>query len=297
VTLTNGADIEGPRTSSSTFTSVGQPSTPTLRATTPSSNRTITLTVGVGQPRAGSFTAIRWSGGGQSGTHTCGCAPGSQVTFRVGPFDTSPTRARTITAWTVNSGGSTSQKVSGTATPYGPALQPTGLSSSRSGTTITWSWNLPTNGRPVTQVQVRGAVDRTFGSARTSVGFDGRAGSTYQLEVRAYAGGSWSPWAGPDRQAIPQPPASIGNISKGGLDTASCGNCRIVNWRAANVPAGDYTLVCTYNHRSSPWFTTGVHVNGDGTHSGGYCSMDPNLANQIKLDLNPGAATSGWVTW
>jgi hypothetical protein len=187
--------------------------------------------------------------------------------------------------------------VSDTATPYGPALQPTGLSSTRSGNRITWSWNLPTNGRPIQQVQVRGAVDQTFGSARTQVSFDGQDGGTYRLEVRAFAGGTWSTWAGPDSQSIPNPPASISGISKGGYDSASCGNCRIVNWRANNVPAGNYTLVCTYNHRATPWFTTSVRVNGDGTHSGGYCSIDPNLANEIKLDLNPGSATSGWVNW
>ena len=91
-----------------------------------------------------SFTAIRWSGGGKSGTHACGCAPGSQVVFSVGPFDTSPTKNRTITVWTVNSGGSESNRVSDSATPYGDTLTPTGFNGSRSGATgATWSWNLP----------------------------------------------------------------------------------------------------------------------------------------------------------
>ncbi|QIM20701.1 fibronectin type III domain-containing protein [Phycicoccus sp. HDW14] len=295
-TLTNGADLESAKANASSFRSVGIPETPTVRATTPDSDRQISLTVGVGKPRAGAFTAIRWSGGGTSGTHTCGCAPGSQVTFPVGPFDTSPTKARTITVWTVNSGGQQSTQVSDTATPYGPTLTPTGLSSSRSGNTITWDWNLPENGRNITDVQVRGAVDGTYGGNRTRVSFIGQDGKTYQLEVRSKSAAGWSDWAGPDRQSIPDPP-SIGGISKGATDKASCGNCRIVNWRANNVPAGDYTLVCTYNHRGSPWFTTSVHVNGDGTHTGGYCSIDPNLANEIKLDLNPGSATSGWVNW
>ena len=297
VTLTNGADIEGPKANASSFTSVGQPSTPTVNATTPDPDGRIRLTVGVGQPRAGSFAAVRWQGGGKSGTFTCGCPPGSQVVFKTDAFDTSPTRDRTITVWTVNSGGNESERRSDTATPYRPTLAPTGLNSTRSGNQITWSWNLPTNGRPITQVQVRGAVDQTFGSARTSVGFTGQDGQTYRLEVRAFAAGDWSSWAGPDSQSIPNPPASISGVSKGAIDSASCGNCRIVNWRANNVPAGSYTLLCYYNHRSTPWFTTTVNVRGDGTHSGGYCSIDPNLANQIKLDLNPTSATSGWVNW
>ncbi|MBM6402444.1 fibronectin type III domain-containing protein [Phycicoccus sp. MQZ13P-5] len=204
-TLTNGADLESPKANASTFTSIGQPSTPTVKAATPASNKRIELTVGVGKPRAGSFTTIRWSGGGLSGSHACGCAPGSQVTFPVGPFDTSPTRARTITVWTVNSGGQESTKVSDTATPYGDTLTPTGLRSTRSGNTITWSWNLPENGRNITDVQVRGAVDATYGGNRTQVSFTGSPGNTYRLEVRQRSAAGWSAWAGPDAQSIPDP--------------------------------------------------------------------------------------------
>lgn len=297
VTLTNGAGSEGPQANASSFTSVGQPSTPTVNATTPDADGRIRLTVGVGQPRAGSFSAVRWQGGGKSGTFTCGCAPGSQVVFKTDAFDTSPTNDRTITVWTVNSGGNESERRSDTATPYRDTLQPTGLSSTRSGNQITWSWNLPTNGRPITQVQVRGAVDQTFGSARQQVSFTGQDGQTYRLEVRAYSAAGWSTWAGPDSQSIPNPPASLGNVRKGGLDSASCGNCRIVDFTAYNVPAGSYTLLCYYDGRTTPWHTTSIYINGAGNPSGGYCSIDPNLANRIKLDLNPTSATSGWVNW
>jgi hypothetical protein len=296
-TLTNGADLESPTSNASSFTSVGIPSTPTVRAATPDANRRVQVTVSVGQPRAGSFTAIRWRGGGQSGTITCGCPPGSQKVFDVGPFDTSPTNQRTITVRTVNSGGQESAEVSDNATPYGETITPTGLSSTRSGNTITWSWNLPENGRNITDVQVRGAVDGTYGGNRTQVSFTGSPGNTYRLEVRSRSAAGWSGWAGPDGQSIPNPPPGISNVRKGGLDSASCGNCRIVDFRADNVPAGSYTLVCTYNHRGSPWHTTTVNIDGNGNPSGGYCSIDPNLANQIKLDLNPTSATSGWVNW
>ena len=116
-----------PQANPSSFTSNGIPSTPSVSTTTPAANQEIRLTVNVGQPRAASFTAIRWSGGGRSGTHACGCAPGSQVVFSVGPFDTSPTQNRAITVWTVNSGGSESNRVSDSATPYGDTLTPTGV--------------------------------------------------------------------------------------------------------------------------------------------------------------------------
>ncbi|QKE84546.1 Ig-like domain-containing protein [Arthrobacter sp. NEB 688] len=204
-TLTNGADLEGPKTNSSSFTSVGQPSTPTVTASTPSANRQIQLTVGVGQPRAGSFSAIRWSGGGKSGSVACGCAPGSQKTFSVGPFDTNPTQQYAITVWTVNSGAQESVRSSASAQPYGDTLTPTGLSSSRSGNTITWSWNLPENGRRITDVQVRGAVDQTFGGNRTQVSYTGSPGNTYRLEVRSRSEAGWSAWAGPVGESIPDP--------------------------------------------------------------------------------------------
>ncbi|PKW25599.1 Ig-like domain-containing protein [Phycicoccus duodecadis] len=251
VTLTNGAGLEGPQTNSSSFTSVGQPSTPTLTASTPNNDRRITLTVGVGQPRAGSFTTIRWSGGGQNGSHACGCAPGSQVSFTVGPFDTSPTNNRTLTVWTVNSGGSESNRVSDTATPYGPTLQPTGLSSTRSGNTITWSWNLPENGRPIQRVEVRGAVGQVFDSAKQQVSFTGQDGRTYQLEVRAYAGGDWSPWAGPDSQSIPQPKSVT--VLKGSTCTQrSCntgnGSCTSAGcrWIAVRTSGFSGGVTCTF---------------------------------------------------
>ncbi len=94
---------------------------------------------------------------------------------------------------------------SATATPYGDTLTPTGLRSSRNGNTITWTWNLPENGRPITDVQVRGAVDQTFGGNRTQVSRTGTPGNTYRLEVRAKSAAGWSAWAGPVGESIPDP--------------------------------------------------------------------------------------------
>ncbi|MGG5261055.1 hypothetical protein ACQZ2A_20395, partial [Phycicoccus avicenniae] len=208
-TLTNGAGLESPQSNSSSFTSIGQPSTPTVVAATPTDNKRVEVTVSVGQPRAGSFTAIRWRGGGLNGTVACQCAAGSQKTFTVGPFDTAGTGSGssiTIKARTVNSGDQESvEATSNAVTPYGPTLTPTGLNSTRSGNTITWSWNLPQNGRDITDVQVRGAVDATYGGNRTQVSFTGQDGQTYGLEVRQKSAAGWSDWAGPDRQTIPDP--------------------------------------------------------------------------------------------
>ena len=153
--------------------------------------------------------------------------------------------------WTVNTGGQASNRVSDTATPYGPTLQPTGLSSSRSGNQITWQWNLPENGRPIQRVQVRGAVDQTFESARQQVSFNGQDGQTYRLEVRAYAGGSWSSWAGPDSQTIPDPKtvtvlkgSTCGerscNTGNGSCTSAGC------RWIAVRTSGFNGDVTCTF---------------------------------------------------
>jgi hypothetical protein len=200
------------------------------------------------------------------------------VVFSVGPFDTSPTKNYTITVWTVNSGGGESNRVSDSATPYGPTLNPTGLSSSRSGTTITWQWNLPTNGRPISDVQVRGAVDQTFGSARTSVSFNGQEGRTYQLEVRANSAAGWSQWVGPDSQAIPNPPPEVYNVRKGPnrVDPGGVGSCTY----SPGCPEIDFSI------RNFPGNRT-FQVDCESARAGGFVSASP---------LNTNASGDGY-TW
>jgi hypothetical protein len=307
-TVTNGADLEGPKANPSSFTSNGIPSTPSVSATTPTSNREIRLTVNVGQPRAAGFTAIRWSGGGTSGTHACGCAPGSQVVFSVGPFDTSPTKNYTITVWTVNSGGGESNRVSDSATPYGPTLNPTGLSSSRSGTTITWQWNLPTNGRPITDVQVRGAVDQTFGSARTSVSFNGQEGRTYQLEVRANSAAGWSQWVGPDSQAIPNPPPEVYNVRKGPnrVDPGGVGSCTFspgcpeVDFSIRNFPGNRTFQVDCQSARAGGFVSASplnTNASGDGYTWNGRCLFADGTGPVTIRVFGNGVSASGSAPW
>ncbi len=214
VTLTNGAGLEGPKANTSSFTSNGIPSDPGVTASTPTSNQNIHLAVTVGQPHAASFTAIRWSGGGKSGTHSCGCAAGSQVVFDVGAFRTSPTANYSITVWTVTSGGAQSNPKTVSATPYGPTLAPTGMSGNNNGTTgASWSWNLPTNGRPIDQVQLQGADSGTFGGGKTSHSISKGPG-TYTLQVRAHSAAGWSGWTSKS-VTVPTPNPTITNVRKG----------------------------------------------------------------------------------
>ena len=177
----------------------------------------------------------------------------------------------------MNSGGGESNRVTDSATPYGPTLAPTGLSSSRSGTNITWQWNLPTNGRPITSVQVRGAVDQTFGSARTSVSFNGQEGGTYRLEVRAESAAGWSAWVGPDSQSIPNPTPEVYNVHKGpgyippnGSGSCAFSPCPRVNFDVRNFPSGGGGwTVGVFKSNGAEIFTSGVQffpsADGSGT--------------------------------
>ena len=76
-TATNGADLESPNSAVQSFTSIGIPSNPTVVAQNPTTNdERVRLTVNLGQPRAGGFTAVRWqSSDGPSGTFSCGSCP------------------------------------------------------------------------------------------------------------------------------------------------------------------------------------------------------------------------------
>ena len=216
VTATNGADKESPKSNTSSFSSIGIPEAPAQpRASTPTDDDGARITVTLGSSRSSGFTRLEWRSSGSSGIVDCPCANGSSKQFDIsGTGNTAQSikvRAFNGTSW------STFSQDSASFTPYGPTRQPTGLNGSRSGKTITWQWNTPDNGRPTDQVQVRGAVDRTFSGDRQSVSFTGSAGGSYQLEVRAHTIAGWSGWAGPDRVNIPNDPKVT--LSKG----STCG--------------------------------------------------------------------------
>jgi hypothetical protein len=308
-TLTNGAGLEGPASNSSSFTSVGQPSTPTLATATPDPDGRIQLTVGVGQPRAGSFTAIRWrAGNGDTGTYPCGCAPGSQVVFKTSAFDTSPTNNRSITVWTVNSGGSQSDPVGGTATPYRATLTPTGFNGQRSGATgARWDWNLPTNGRPIDQVELDGAVNGTFGGNKTAEVID-RGPGTYQLRVRAHSAAGWSGWTGFQSVTVPPPDPRVYNVRKGPnrVDPGGVGSCTYspgcpeVDFDISDFPGNQSFQVRCQSARAggfvsaSPLITNG---SGNGYTWNGRCLFANGVGPVTITVFNGNASASGSAPW
>lgn len=300
VTATNGADIEGPKANSTAFSSVGIPEVPgSPNVSTPQPNKGATVRVAVGDSRAAGFTQLQWlTSEGDTGTVSCGCPEGTVRQFDINGGlgivnQTIRVRAFNGKDWSAYGPASNSYR------PYGSTLDPTNLRSTRTGNTITWLWNTPDNGRATDQVQVRGAVDQTWNSDHTSVDFDGAAGRSYQLEVRAHSAAGWSGWVGPDGASIPPPDPSIGGISRGQLRTSACGNCREINWTAQDVLPGGYTMHCYYNG-GSEFYSAAVTVNANGSHSGAWCAVDPNLANTVKITITggpSGTATSGFVNF
>ncbi|MBM6401277.1 Ig-like domain-containing protein [Phycicoccus sonneratiae] len=310
-TLTNGADLESPQANRSTFTSVGQPSNPTVRVTTPRADQSVDVQVAVGQPRAGSFSAIRWSSSdGRSGTHNCGCAPGTTEPFSIPNFRTSPTRQVTITVWTVNSGGNESNRANGSATPYGPTLSPTGLSGNNNGTTgASWSWNLPENGRPIDQVRLSGADSGTFGGNKTSHSIS-RGPGTYTLTVEAHSAAGWS--APVSRQVVvPRPDPQVVNVHKGPHirvpnGTGSCANnpCPKIEFDIQDFPVGGgtWTVTALYDGGRTT-FTSSVRLTPTGSGnsytwpSTGMVVADTAGPLAMRLCRGSTCYTSAYVAW
>jgi hypothetical protein len=251
VTATNGANKTSPQANPTSFSSVGIPEVPGRPSvTTPNPDLSATVRVSVGDSRSGSFTQLQWRNtNGRTGTVSCGCPEGSIRQWTIANMgNTSQTlevRAYNGTNWSQWSPASNSYR------PYGPTPNPTNLRSSRSGDTITWQWNTSTNGRPIDQVQVRGAVDRTWSSNREQVSFTGTPGNTYKLEVRAHSAAGWSGWVGPDAQSIPNDPKVT--VLKGnscaqrscntGNGSCTSSNCYWIAVRTANFNGG---VTCSF---------------------------------------------------
>jgi hypothetical protein len=255
VTATNGAGLEGPRSNPTTFSSIGIPEVPGRPSvTTPDPDLSATVRVAVGDSRSGSFTQLQWKNtNGRTGTVSCGCPEGSTRQWTItnmGPTSqTLEVRAYNGTNWSQWS------PASNTYRPYGPTKAPTNLRSSRSGDTITWQWNTTTNGRPIDQVQVRGAVDRTWNSNQEQVSFTGAKGRTYQLEVREHSVAGWSSWVGPDKASIPSPTVDVVKGSTCSERSCNTGNgsctsagCR---WIAVRTSGFNGSVTCTFRENGS----------------------------------------------
>ncbi|MEO7269872.1 MAG: fibronectin type III domain-containing protein, partial [Knoellia sp.] len=208
VTATNGADLESPNSAVQSFTSIGIPSTPTVVAQNPTTNdERVRLTVNLGQPRAGSFTAVRWqSSDGPSGTFTCGsCPAGGRITITTTVLRTVN---QSFTVTTDNGTHSSNPARSNAVQPYGPTPQPNPNGGSTSGQSVTFNWTLPTNGRPITRVRVTGAANHDGGPIN-SISASGGFSQDLTIHITAYSAGGTSPVLDMTRRTDNPPPPVV----------------------------------------------------------------------------------------
>ncbi len=304
VTATNGAGGAGAEDAAFTstagnaagFVATGIPQTPSVSAATPGPDYTATLTVALGDPRSSGYQAVRWvSSGGGSGTYGYSGGAGT-VTFKTSTLGVG---GQSFTVYGVNAGGRESAPgTSNGVTVFGPTRAPTNLDNSLSGTTITWTWNTPQNGRPIDQTRVRGAVDQTWSGDRTSVSFNGQEGRSYQLEVQTHSEAGWSPWVGPSTRAIPVPPPRVYNVGRGpwGVDPGGVGSCRVspgcpsVSFDIESFPGGTTWSVTCQSNNGTVDSSTPLTVNGGGNGYTWYgrCLYGPNSTNYVTVTLSRG---------
>lgn len=269
VTATNGADKESAKGTPWTYTSVGVPTTPSVRASTPRADKSVVVNVQMGKPRAGGFDKILWRGGGKNGVVDCGCAPGTTKTFTLPNMGINPL---TIKVRTVNSGGTQSaEATSNQVQPYGPTIAPSNLRASVSGRTITWRWNITNNGRPVNvDVSVDGGPWKNpDGREVHSQTFN--YSTTHGLRVRATTV-TGSEITGPVRATTVDAPRELTRVwEKAGCSGPSGQPC--VAFSVAGFKPGTYNVI--FNHTSEAGrFDTGTNLrvgsDGRGTWNGEY---------------------------
>ncbi|KGN40727.1 Ig-like domain-containing protein [Knoellia aerolata] len=306
VTATNGADLTSPQTNPQSFTSIGQPSTPSVSAATPDNDERVRLTVSLGQPRSGGFTSVTWrSSGGASGTFPCGsCPAGGQVTITTSQLSTSP---QTFTVTTDN--GTRSSNPSGGSNqvqPYGPTPRPDPNGGSTSGRNVTYNWTLPTNGRPVTRVVVTGAASHD-GEPITSIGASGNFAQDLTINIRAYSAGGESPVLQMTRRTDNPPQPQIYNVGPSpeqyndpaGVGTCRTSTCPKVNYSVRDFPPNtSWNAVCESERAgNSTTRTANIDGSGNGYSMPRYCLFARGGVGQVRMHLWNGSQDvySPWV--
>ena len=292
VTATNGADLTSPHSAVQSFTSIGIPSTPSVTAATPTNDERARLTVRLGQPRAGGFASVRWqSSTGASGTYSCGsCPAGGTVTITTSRLATVD---QTFTVTTHNGTRSSNPARSNSVQPYGPTPAPTAAGGSTSGRTVTYHWNLRTNGRPITKVVVTGAASHNGGPI-TSISANGDYAQDLTIHVRAYSEGGESPALTMTRRTADPPQPEIYNVRSGqeyndpaGVGTCRTSTCPKVDYNVRNFPPNtSWTAVChsTEAGASTPRTAT-IDGSGNGYSMPRYCLFARNVG-YVRMTLS-----------
>ena len=271
VTATNGANKTGPKANPTTFSSVGIPQVPGRPSvTTPRADHSATVRVSVGDSRSGSFTQLQWrTSVGRTETVSCGCPENSTKQFGIAGLGTSSSQTLQVRAYNGKNWSDWSSP-SNSYRAYGQTPAPSGLTASRSGNDITWTWNNRTDGRAIQNVQVslNGGGWQGLGGPRESYTRSNLSPGTYNLRVRTIANrtsgdeaggvGTWqySAPAGPAGATVPQDPKVT--VLKGsscsqrscntGNGSCTTSGCAWIKVRTENFNGG---VTCTFRENGS----------------------------------------------
>jgi hypothetical protein len=308
VTATNGANKEGPKANPRSFSSVGIPQAPDQpNVKTPDPNKSAVVRVKVNDSRSKGFTQLQWKTSvGRTGTVSCGCPEGTVKQFTITGLGTT-SQTLQVRAYNGRNWSAWSQS-SNRYQAFGPTPTPSGFTASRSGDNAIWTWSLPTNGRPITNVQYSGSFDGTAGEIRR-LERDGAKGKTYKLRVRAKSAAGWSNWTAYRSVKIPNPTPSVYNVHKGPYRIATRGSgsclrapgCPSVLFDIKNFPGGgggwDVTI---FTGGGSADSGTKLYVNGAGNGYSweGWIGVAPgNGPVSVRLCRSGTCHRSGNVSW
>ncbi|MDN5795269.1 MAG: fibronectin type III domain-containing protein [Intrasporangium sp.] len=261
VTATNGGPATSNRANYSSYKADGIPETPNLRSvTTPSANYSANATFSLGDSRSTGYSSVRWrtsSGRSGSWSYSAGMSGG-----RASSLGTSRQTMQVRACNTAGSCSPWSRSVS--FHPYGPTKPVTNTASRISGSggkyTVTFTWKTQENGRPISRVQVSGAVSKTLAGGATSVsvsaGYDESKSVTVVAESAAgkSKGVKITSARTPDKPPPPKPQVSsvyrVGDT--GYVPGCSSGDCQYIGYELKNYTGN---IVCTFDSSDGSYDT------------------------------------------
>lgn len=310
VRATNGADLTSDPGNTPSFTNNGIPTAPArVTASTPSANKGATLVVVLGSSRSSGFNRVQWrSSAGGSGSVSGSWGDGATVSIRPTGLDTVN---QTFTVTATNNGGRVSGgRTSNSVRPYGPTRTPTAGSSTHNGRTVSFTWRLPENGRPITAVEITGDGPNYSGAPRTSTSFTGGGWSTrYCINIRARSVAGWSSALRMCETTGPEPKNPSVRVSKGpnrvaGSGSGSCTSspgCPTVAISTTDLPAGSYSVRTKASDYGSPsgmdCGSLTVGAGGGVTSRSGYCVYGKSVGTVTATLTGGGRSFSGSVFW
>jgi hypothetical protein len=262
VTATNGGPATSDKANFSGYTADGIPETPNLRSvSTPSENYSANASFSLGDSRSRGYDKVNWrTSSGRSGSWGCsgGCSGGTATDLG--------TSQQTMEIQACNVAGRCSPWSNGvTFHPYGPTKSIRNPGENHDNNSITFTWNAPdNNGRPITQYQVTGDKDETFGASRESTTIGGLGYSESRtIRVRAFATDSgWGPYTSITGRTNPAPAQKVVSVYKGPScgpsncpkpDGTQCGtNCNFVGYELENYTGN---IVCSLDSSDGAWGT------------------------------------------